>query len=66
MQVMQSTGLTGSMEKRQDTGRSALHDARPASEAAVSARGLTKAYRHPWTLKITPGLTDVTFEVHCG
>ena len=34
--------------------------------AAVSARGLTKHYRNPWTLKLTPGLTDLNLEVGRG
>ncbi len=33
---------------------------------AVSVRSLTKIYRHPWTLKATTGLRDVTFDVRRG
>jgi ABC-2 type transport system ATP-binding protein len=33
---------------------------------AVSVRGLTKIYRHPWTLKATTGLDAVSFEVQPG
>ena len=37
-----------------------------AGEPAVSVRSLTKTYRHPWTMKVTPGLADVSFDVRSG
>jgi ABC-2 type transport system ATP-binding protein len=33
---------------------------------AVQVHGLTKSYRHPWTLRVSPGLADVSFEVREG
>lgn len=35
-------------------------------ERAVETAGLTKEYRHPWTLRITPGVTDLDLEVRRG
>ena len=37
-----------------------------SAEPAVAVRSLTKTYRHPWTLKATTGLENVSFEVHPG
>jgi ABC-2 type transport system ATP-binding protein len=43
------------------------HDrAAGAEPPAVRVQGLTKTYRHPWTLRVTPGLDDVSFEVRAG
>ena len=33
---------------------------------AIEVRGLTKTYRHPWTLRETAGLKDVSFDVRRG
>jgi ABC-2 type transport system ATP-binding protein len=33
---------------------------------AIEVRGLTKTYRHPWTLRETHGLRDASFEVRRG
>jgi len=39
----------------------------PGEDApAIEVRGLTKTYRHPWTLKETAGLCDVSFDVRRG
>jgi ABC-2 type transport system ATP-binding protein len=38
----------------------------PAAGPAVSIRGLTKSYRHPWTQKVTRGLEPLTLDVHRG
>jgi ABC-2 type transport system ATP-binding protein len=37
-----------------------------ARDLAVSARGLTKHYRNPWTLKVTRGLDALDLEVRRG
>jgi ABC-2 type transport system ATP-binding protein len=61
-----SSRLTAQAPDRPESGQSALQDARPAAGTAVCARGLTKSYRHPWTMQVTPGLTDVSFDVQPG
>ena len=33
---------------------------------AIEVSGLTKTYRHPWTLRETHGLRDASFEVRRG
>jgi len=38
----------------------------PDPSLAVCARGLSKIYRHPWTLKQTPALEDLDLEVRRG
>ncbi|MCE9627445.1 MAG: ABC transporter ATP-binding protein [Candidatus Eisenbacteria bacterium] len=43
-----------------------MQDARQVGDLALDVRGLTKVYRHPWTMKITPGLSDVSFTVRRG
>jgi len=42
------------------------HDAAASQEFAVFARGLSKHYRNPWTLKVTPGLDRLDLEVRRG
>jgi len=37
-----------------------------AGELAVRAAGLTKLYRHPWTLRVTRGVEDLDLEVRRG
>src|SRR5580765_1842210 len=66
MHATPSPRLTAQAPDRPESGRFALQDARPASGTAVRVRGLTKTYRHPWTMQITPGLSDVSFDVHPG
>jgi ABC-2 type transport system ATP-binding protein len=51
---------------RHESDRSTLQDARPAADLAVATRELTKSYRHPWTMKVTPGLQAVSFDVRSG
>ena len=51
---------------RHESDRSTLQDARPAADLAVATRELTKSYRHPWTMKVTPGLQAVSFDVRPG
>ncbi len=51
-------------EQRPDAGQSAGLPG--ADTPAIEVRGLTKTYRHPWTLKETHGLCDVSFDVHRG
>ncbi len=51
---------------RMGNGHPTVQSATPAPGSAVSVRGLTKSYRHPWTMKVTPGLTDVSFDVQPG
>jgi ABC-2 type transport system ATP-binding protein len=46
--------------------RTAVGRAPASAEPAVSVRSLTKIYRHPWTMKATPGLADVSFDVQPG
>ena len=60
------SGLTAEGAHRPESDRPALRDARPAAGTAVCTRGLTKTYRHNWTMKVTPGLTDVSFDVPTG
>jgi len=38
----------------------------PAAGPAISIRGLSKRYRHPWTQKVTRGLEPLTLDVHRG
>src|SRR5258706_14211343 len=38
----------------------------PAADLAVSTRGLSKHYRHPWTLKVTQGLDALDLDVPRG
>ena len=54
---------------RPEAGRSRTggHGATPAGDGpAVSIRGLTKQYRHPWTGKVSRGLEPLDLEVHRG
>jgi ABC-2 type transport system ATP-binding protein len=51
---------------RTGSDQSTVQDARPLGDLALDVRGLTKVYRHPWTMKITPGLSDVSFSVRRG
>jgi ABC-2 type transport system ATP-binding protein len=66
MHATRSSRLTAAAPERSESGRSAMQDARPAAGTAVCALGLTKSYRHPWTMQVTPGLTDVSFDVRAG
>lgn len=43
-----------------------VQDARPAEGMAVCVRGLTKVYRHPWTMRTVTGLDAVHFDVPRG
>ncbi len=52
--------------RRTETDQRNVQDARPVGELALDVRGLTKVYRHNWTMKLTPGLSDVTFSVRRG
>jgi ABC-2 type transport system ATP-binding protein len=36
------------------------------SDFAIRTRGLSKHYRHPWTLRVTRGLTDLDLDVQRG
>lgn len=40
--------------------------ARPEADLAICARGLSKEYRSPWTLKVTTGLEALDLEVRRG
>lgn len=51
---------------RIETDRVIVQDARSVGDPALEVRGLTKVYRHPWTMKVTPGLNDVSFMVQKG
>jgi ABC-2 type transport system ATP-binding protein len=55
-----------SRARRGGDGLEIVQDARPGAEAAVAVQGLTKIYRHPWTLKSTPGLENLNLEVRRG
>jgi len=48
---------------RPTTGRTAVES---SPELAVSIRGLTKSYRHPWTQKLTRGLEGLDLDVRRG
>ena len=61
-----SPRLTAGTPERPESGQSALLHSRAADGTAVCTRGLTKIYRHPWTMQVTPGLTDVSFDVRPG
>jgi len=43
-----------------------VQNASSAGEAIVRVQGLTKIYRHPWTMKVTPGLLDAKFDIRPG
>jgi len=47
-------------------GRDGPPAAPDTRDVAVRAAGLTKLYRNPWTLKVTPGLEDLDLEVRRG
>lgn len=47
-------------------GQPAVQDARPATSAAVTIQGLTKVYRHPWTMRTVVGLEPLDLEVERG
>src|SRR4030095_5255962 len=48
-------------DPRPDSGREA-----PDPSLAVQARGLTKHYRHPWTMRLTRGLEALDLDVPRG
>ena len=56
----------GSVAGRPGTGRPEVGQEVPDSGLAVCARGLTKHYVHPWTLKVTHGLEALDLEVRRG
>jgi len=58
--------MTAAGEGRSDSDRSAANHTLPAADAIVCVRGLTKLYRHPWTMRVTAGLRDATFDVRPG
>jgi ABC-2 type transport system ATP-binding protein len=51
---------------RQESDRARFATARPDEGMAVQTRGLSKEYRNPWTLRVTPGLTDLDLQVGRG
>jgi ABC-2 type transport system ATP-binding protein len=51
---------------RPESDRDRSGPAHPSDGAAVLTRGLSKDYRNPWTLKVTPGLIDLDLEVRRG
>src|SRR5437016_1830341 len=57
---------SGSLAGRPGIGRPLRVIADSASEPAVRALGLTKLYRHPWTLKVTRGIDDLNLEIARG
>src|SRR5258706_13663798 len=61
-----SSRLAVAAPERPESDRSSSRDAMAAAGTAVCTRGLTKLYRHPWTMQVTPGLTDVSFDVRPG
>jgi len=58
--------LTAPANERPIAGRAGRAPATPGGEPAVSIRGLTKHYRHPWTRKISRGLEPLHLEVGRG
>jgi ABC-2 type transport system ATP-binding protein len=61
---MQSS--TATIVERPGVGRSAACAPMPDPDLAVCARGLTKHYVHPWTLRRTRGLDDLDLDVRRG
>jgi len=57
---------TDPVADRPFSGQAAVRDARASTGAAVSIRGLTKVYRHPWTMKTVVGLEPLHLEVGRG
>jgi ABC-2 type transport system ATP-binding protein len=55
-----------SIADRQGTGRPALVQAETGHDLAVCARGLSKHYVHPWTLRVTRGLDGLDLDVRRG
>jgi ABC-2 type transport system ATP-binding protein len=47
-------------------GHATVRDARSQAGPAVRIEGLTKTYRHPWTMKVTRGLENLSLEVGRG
>ncbi len=60
------TPPTNHVAERPDPDRSAVRDARSRHEAAVSIEGLSKVYRHPWTLRTIVGLEPLDLSVARG
>lgn len=61
--------MTSAHEPRSETGRlveRADSSAGGAGAAAVKVERLCKLYRHQWTMKVTGGLSDISFEVPRG
>ena len=52
------------IDQRQVPGQSLFAD--PASDSAISTRGLTKLYRNPWTMKASTGVEDFDLDVRRG
>jgi len=52
--------------RSQDRPASDRSVAGAAEVPAVRVEALSKNYRHPWTMRVTPGLTDVSFELRPG
>ena len=66
MNVTEGHGSANAGPRRTETDRVIVQDARSMGELALDVRGLTKVYRHPWTMKVTPALNDVSFAVRKG
>ena len=63
-EAMQSS--TASNADRQVTGRTVAETDGPDPALAICARGLSKRYVHPWTLRATRALESLTLEVRRG
>lgn len=57
---------TSSNADRQAPGHPGPSPSGPDPGLAVCARGLSKHYVHPWTLKVTHGLRDLSLDVERG
>ena len=55
-----------SIAERRGTGRPQVGQSVPDRGLAVCARGLSKHYVHPWTLKVTRGLDALDLDVRRG
>jgi ABC-2 type transport system ATP-binding protein len=57
---------TASIAGRQTSGHQAAGGLLPSPDLAICARGLSKHYIHPWTLKVTRGLEALDLDVRRG
>jgi ABC-2 type transport system ATP-binding protein len=60
------TDLTLVPSQRPASGHSGPESHQPDPDAAVCARGLSREYKNPWTLKVVHGLKKLTLDVHRG